>query len=347
MSRGQGPALLAILALLTFLPAPSNAASSAEQLIKQLESRGIRSPRVLDAFRRVPRAVFAPATVRDRANDDAPLEIGHGQTMSQPYVVALMTEELGLDGDERVLEIGTGSGYQTAILATVAHDVYSVEIVPELASSARLRLSNAGYRNVHVKQGDGNLGWREYGPYDAVVVTAAAPAVPRALIEQLREGGVLVMPLGEAHGRQVLVRGVKRGTKLRTKEIGEVRFVPLLRGDGTGAVRTEPGASADASEADQPRRKSSNARENFDDDAPAMRGNDERPRPAPPSHDLNEEDLPERDGSSPESDRRLLPGARNRAARAPSVPRSDRRCEVRVAACVGVGFPAASRRSAA
>jgi len=221
------PVLLAtIIALLA--PFGSPAASTLERMLEeQLRARGIRGERVLYAFRRVPRTAFVPEEARDRAYDDTALEIGHGQTISQPYIVALMTELLDLKGDERVLEVGTGSGYQAAILAELAKEVCTVEIVPELAAAARLRLTRHGYRNVHVKQGDGALGWREYAPYDAIIVTAVAPQVPRALIEQLRDGGVLVMPIGEPARRQVLARGVKRGGKLRTREITEVRFVPM------------------------------------------------------------------------------------------------------------------------
>lgn len=327
MSRGRGPVLLALFALLTFLPASSDAGSSPEQLVRELQSKGIRNARVLDAVRRVPRAAFVPPSVRERAYDDVPLDIGHGQTISQPSVVALMTEQLGLTGNERVLEIGTGSGYHAAILATLAHEVYSVELVPELASGARLRLVRAGYRNVHVKQGDGTLGWREYGPYDAVVVTAAAPSVPRALIDQLNEGGVLVMPIGEVDGRQVLVRGVKRGIKLRTKEIAEVRFVPLLR---------EPGVAA------EPRRAPARAAEEAPQ--PAPRAYDGGDRPPPP--DVNEEDLPEQDDASPRSDTRPRPAARIRAARARDVRGSDRRSEARAAASAVVDSRAAARRFA-
>ena len=321
MNGGRGPVLLALLALLTFRPASSAAGSSTEQLVRQLQARGIRNARVLEAFRRVPRDVFTPAAVREHANDDMPLDIGHGQTMSQPSVVALMTEQLGLTGNERVLEIGTGSGYHAAILATLAHEVYSVEIVPELASSARLRLARAGYRNVHVRQGDGALGWREYGPYAAVVVTAAAPSVPRALIDQLSEGGILVMALGEPDGRQVLVRGVKRGTKLRAKEVAEVRFVPLLSGGSLGPARAAAPVSP-----------------------PTTRAADADRRPVP--RDLNGEELPARDDSSPESDRRPRRAARTRAVRAPSVRDSGRPCGARAVVPADVGFRAAARRFA-
>jgi protein-L-isoaspartate(D-aspartate) O-methyltransferase len=316
VSRGRGPALLATLAFLPVLPVPVGAQSGAE-LVRHLQSRGIQSERVLEAFGRVRRAAFLPPAARARAGADVPLDIGHGQTTSEPYVMALMTEQLGLDGRERVLEVGTGSGYYTAILATLAHEIYSVEIVPELATAARLRLAREGYRNVHVKEGDGTLGWREYGPYDAVVVAAAAPRVPRALIDQLRDGGVLVMPIGEPDGRQVLIRGVKRGMKLHAREVAEVRFVPLLHG-----VPEDARGGAAAPRLDAERRGA---------------------RPAP---ELNEEELPE-DDPGPRSDTRPLRAGRIRAARAPGARGSDRRCAAGGARRAGGGSPPAIRRCAA
>jgi len=286
VSGGRGPALFALFALLTFLPAAHAFGASAAQLASELQGRGIRDPHVLDAIRRVPRDAFAPSAAHDHAYDDTPLDIGHGQTMSQPYVVALMAQQLGLEGNERVLEIGTGSGYNAAVLGTLAHEVYSVELIPELASAARLALTRAGYRNVHVKQGDGTLGWREYGPYDAIVVTAAGPTVPRALIDQLREGGVLVMPVGDPNGRQVLVRGVKRGLKLRTREVADVRFVPLL-GGGAGYNATA-----------EPPRRPPPPREGAGERRAAPSMNAERPPPpahveerhGPPSFDVDEDE---------------------------------------------------------
>ncbi len=384
MSGGRGAALLALLALLSFLPAAPALAASAAQLVEDLHARGIHDEHVLDALRRVPRDAFAPASARDHAYDDAPLDIGHGQTMSQPYVVALMAEQLGLEGNERVLEIGTGSGYNAAVLGTLAHEVYSVELIPELASAARLALTRTGFRNVHVKQGDGTLGWREYGPYDAIVVTAAGPTVPRALIDQLREGGVLVMPVGDPDGRQVLVRGVKHGLKLRTREIAEVRFVPLL-GGGAGFKKTaepprrqpaghegaverprpsvpdseRPPPSADVDERHKPPReldgrgRDRDTDDVEDEDRPAAPNDrDEHRHPAPDverraPRNLNEEELRDEDDSDSESDTRPLPAARIRVARAPSAPGSDRRCGARAVASVGAGSPARVRRSAA
>lgn len=238
MSRGRGPAFLAALALLAVLPLPASGATSA-QLAERLQGRGIRSARVLDAFRRVRREAFLAPSQRSHAYDDAALDIGHGQVTSQPFQLAAMLEQLGLRGKERVLEIGTGSGYGAAVLAALARDVYSVEIVPELAVDARLALAREGCLNAHVKQGDGQLGWREYGPYDAIIVTGAGPAVPPALVDQLKEGGVLVMPIDRG-GRQVLLRGVKQGAKLRGREVAEMKQVPAL------VLRTPPREPAPA-----------------------------------------------------------------------------------------------------
>ena len=309
MTRGRWPARLAIAALLLACPAASRATPGPERtLADQLRARGIRDERVLDAIRRVRREAFAPVDARARAYDDEPLPIGHGQTMSQPYVVALMTELLGLEGNERVLEIGTGSGYQAAILAELAREVYSVEIIPELAVTARMCLTHEGYRNVHVKQGDGVLGWRDYGPYDAIAVTAAAASVPRALIDQLREGGVLVMPVGEPHGRQVLVRGVKNGTKLHAREVTEVRFVPMT-GDavqrGSGKARAaagslhparDDGAEGPGEPRDAPHDYSGTAGPNVPHDAGPSAPHDGDTSPSTPrGRGLIEEDLPNRE----------------------------------------------------
>jgi len=332
VNGGRGAALLATFVLLTALPVRAHAGPTSAQLAERLQGRGIRSARVLDAFRRVHREAFVPATARDRAYEDIALGIGHGQTMSQPYVLALMAEQLGLTGNERVLEIGTGSGYDTAVLATLAHDVYSVEIVPDLAVAARLALAREAYLNVHVKQGDGTLGWREYGPYDAIMVTAAAPAVPRALVDQLKDGGVLVMPVGDRAGRQVLLRGVKRGGKLHGREVAEVKLVPPLTVGRGSAQRAEEPARALPPRAEEPMR--------IPAEAPALREEH-------PARDLNEEDLPERDDSGPESDRRPLRAGRIRVARARDARGSDRRSAAGAPAFADAGSPAIARRFAA
>lgn len=190
---------------------------------------GIRDRRVLDAIAEIDRARFVPPGLSAEAYDDRPLPIGCGQTISQPFVVAFMTEALGLEGGERVLEIGTGSGYQTALLARLAGEVWSVEIVPELAARARgLLLEDLGLANVHLREGDGALGWPEAAPFDRILVTAAAPRVPPPLRAQLAPGGRMVLPVGEAESDQVL-RVLERGAD-GIEEIADVlpvRFVPL------------------------------------------------------------------------------------------------------------------------
>ncbi|PIQ84531.1 MAG: protein-L-isoaspartate O-methyltransferase [Candidatus Omnitrophica bacterium CG11_big_fil_rev_8_21_14_0_20_63_9] len=198
------------------------------QMVKeQLQARGIVNPRVLAAFRRVPRHVFVPPQLVSEAYTDHPLPIGGGQTISQPYMVALMTERLRLQGHERVLEIGTGSGYQAAILAELALEVYSVERLPELLADVSDRLSGLGYLNVHLAAANGSLGWPERAPYDAILVTAAVPRVPQPLIEQLAEGGRMVLPVGPAQG-QVLMEVHKRGGTVTEQPLIGCVFVPLI-----------------------------------------------------------------------------------------------------------------------
>jgi protein-L-isoaspartate(D-aspartate) O-methyltransferase len=190
---------------------------------------GIRDRRVLDAIAEIDRARFVPPGLSAEAYDDRPLPIGCGQTISQPFVVAFMTEALGLEGSERVLEIGTGSGYQTALLARLAGEVWSVEIVPELAARARgLLLEDLGLANVHLREGDGALGWPEAAPFDRILVTAAAPWVPPPLRAQLAPGGRMVLPVGEAESDQVL-RVLERGADgiEEIEDVLPVRFVPL------------------------------------------------------------------------------------------------------------------------
>jgi len=193
---------------------------------EQLRARDVRDERVLRAMAEIPRHEFVPDEQRRSAYGDHPLPIGGGQTISQPYVVALMTELLELDGDERVLEIGTGSGYQAAVLSRLAKDVYSIEIDPDLAAAASARLSRLGYRNVRVKAGDGFFGWPDAAPFDAILITAAAPHIPPTLIEQLREGGRLVAPVGGGNAQE-LELGVKRAGRLEISRRGGVRFVPM------------------------------------------------------------------------------------------------------------------------
>lgn len=193
------------------------------------DSSGPWDRRVLDAIKAVPRHLFMPGSPIRAAYGDHPNPIGHGQTISQPTVVAIMTDALDLKGGERVLEIGTGSGYQAAVLAVLVRDVYSIEIVEELGTSAKKKLAELGYRNVHVRVGDGYKGWPEHAPFDRILLTAAPPEIPAALIEQLKEGGVLVAPVGEESQVQRLVRWTKRAGKLDKEDLGAVRFVPMVR----------------------------------------------------------------------------------------------------------------------
>jgi len=196
-----------------------------------LREEGIRDERVLAAIAEVPRTLFVPEPLREDADADRPLPIGHGQTISQPFVVAFMTERLRLRGSERVLEIGTGSGYQTAILARLAEEVFSIEVVPALAEPARALLVGAlGLANVHLRAGDGALGWPEEAPFDRILVAAAAPVVPPALVAQLGPGGRMILPVGAEADAQML-RLIDRGNdgvNIET-DLLPVRFVPLTR----------------------------------------------------------------------------------------------------------------------
>lgn len=198
---------------------------------QQIEARGVRDPGVLEAMRKVRREQFVPEPVRTYATSDTPLPIGFDQTISQPYIVAYMTELLELDGNHRVLEIGTGSGYQTAVLATLCDHVYSIEIVPELAERSAKILQELDYRNVSVRLGDGYLGWPEHAPYDRIIVTAAPPELPQALVDQLATQGRLVAPVGGNPDAQkiVLVTKDARGNVRRRNQL-PVRFVPMVRG---------------------------------------------------------------------------------------------------------------------
>jgi protein-L-isoaspartate(D-aspartate) O-methyltransferase len=197
---------------------------------EQMVRRGIKAPRVLDAMRKVPRHEFVPSHLRPLAYEDRPLPIGLGQTISQPYIVALMTELAQVDPGDVVLEIGTGSGYQAAVLSVLAARVYSIEYLEQLGTSARQRLGDLKYQNVQVRIGDGYKGWPEHQPFDAILVTAAAQEIPKPLIEQLKPGGRLVIPVGqqsEAQSLQVLEKDASGRTK--QWEVIPVRFVPLIR----------------------------------------------------------------------------------------------------------------------
>jgi len=198
---------------------------------EQIVGRGVKNTRVLAAMRKIPRHEFLPEAIRGVAYADQALPIGEGQTMSQPYMVALMTELLELKGPERVLEIGTGSGYQAAVLAELCEKVYTVERVKMLAAQARVVLDRLGYKNVAIKVYDGTYGWKETAPFDAIVVTAGSPDVPSALVDQLKDGGRLVIPVGERHSQQ-LVRMMKTSRGIVTEKSVPCIFVPLIGAHG-------------------------------------------------------------------------------------------------------------------
>ena len=195
----------------------------------QIAARGVQEPRVLDAMRTVPRHEFVPHEQRHRAYEDRPLPIGHGQTISQPYIVALMTELLDVQAGEVVLEVGTGSGYQAAVLAELTDRVYTVEILPELEQRAADTLERLGYDRVQTNNADGYFGWPEHGPYDGIIVTAAPDHIPAPLVQQLKEGGRMVIPVGPPGSYQTLWRFTKQQGKVVSENITDVAFVPLLR----------------------------------------------------------------------------------------------------------------------
>lgn len=197
------------------------------RMIALLKEQGITDPRVLQAMAAVPRHLFVPDGYVEVAYGDFALPIGHQQTISQPYIVALMTEALEISPGDRVLEIGTGSGYQAAVLAELGADVYTIERIPALYEEAKIRLQALGYQ-VHCKQGDGYEGWPEFAPYDGIIVTAAAPEIPSPLLEQLADGGRLVIPLGAGYGYQNLWKIVKEGETLHKMNLGSVAFVPFV-----------------------------------------------------------------------------------------------------------------------
>lgn len=204
-----------------------------EMVERQLVPRGIADAGVLEAMREVPRHLFVAPGMETRAYGDHALPIGEGQTISQPYMVALMTQELGLTGTEKVLEIGTGSGYQTAILARLAEQVFSIERVESLAASARTILEELGASNVAIRIGDGTIGWKEFEPYDRIIVTAGAPDVPPSLIEQLSDPGIMAVPVG-SQGLQQLRIIEKRGGDITSRDVGGCVFVPLVGREGWG-----------------------------------------------------------------------------------------------------------------
>ena len=195
---------------------------------QQLMARGINDSRVLAAMNKVPREEFIPVSKRSEAYEDGPLPIGYGQTISQPYIVAFMTEQLQPKPSDHVLEVGTGSGYQAAILAELVAEVYSIEIVAPLAKDAEATLQRLGYKNVHVKVGDGYQGWPEYAPFDAIIVTCAPDEVPQPLIDQLKEGGRMIIPVGERFAQQLYLLKKENG-HLKESVTLPVRFVPMTR----------------------------------------------------------------------------------------------------------------------
>jgi protein-L-isoaspartate(D-aspartate) O-methyltransferase len=199
---------------------------------RQIAARGVRDHRVLAAMREVPRERFIERELDEHAYEDAPLGIGGGQTISQPYVVALMCEALGLVGTEKVLEVGTGSGYGAAVLGKLARDVYTIERRPELAALAAGRLAALGYSNVHVVEGDGSLGLPEQEPFEAIVVTAGSPRVPRPLLQQLATGGCLVIPVGASEQQRLLRIDRTTPDHYQEQDLGPVSFVPLLGAEG-------------------------------------------------------------------------------------------------------------------
>ena len=199
------------------------------KLVKKLKEKGIQNEQVLAAIGKVPRHVFFENALLDHAYQDKAFPIGEGQTISQPFTVAFQTEKLELKPGDKVLEIGTGSGYQAADLAEIVKDVYTIEIIPELGNGAATRLEKSGYNNVHVKVSDGYFGWPEHGPYDAIVVTAAAEFVPPPLLEQLKDGGKIVIPIGSPFMNQNLMLIQKKGKKVTTRNLLPVAFVPFTR----------------------------------------------------------------------------------------------------------------------
>lgn len=205
--------------------------SREEMVLTQLERRGLHDPRVLEAMRKVKRHHFVEAAFRDRAYDDTPLPIDEGQTISQPYVVARMTSLLEIQPTDKALEIGTGSGYQAAVLAELCYKVFSIERHMNLLQKARQALDEQGYANVVLKQGDGTIGWAEFAPFDKIIITAAAPKFPKTLFSQLKDGGLMVFPMGEKRTQDlVLVR--RNGEEAMMKEVGQVAFVPLVGREG-------------------------------------------------------------------------------------------------------------------
>jgi protein-L-isoaspartate(D-aspartate) O-methyltransferase len=223
--------IMTVIAITGFiLPQEDKYESARHRMVKtQIQDRGISNNAVLEAMKKVPRHLFVPAEYEEDAYNDYPLPIGYGQTISQPYIVAYMTEALRPGSKKKALEIGTGSGYQAAILAEICAKVYTIEIVPELAKEAAERVKKLGYRNIISKYGDGYRGWPEYAPFDLIMITAAPEKIPQPLLDQLAEGGRLIVPVGAPFAVQELILVVKKNGKTEQKRLSFVRFVPFKR----------------------------------------------------------------------------------------------------------------------
>jgi protein-L-isoaspartate(D-aspartate) O-methyltransferase len=203
-----------------------------EMVERQLVPRSITDPFVLKSMQQVPRHLFVPQSMVPYAYEDSPLQIGSGQTISQPYIVAKMAQEARLNSRSKVLEIGTGSGYGAAVLSMICREVFSIERIPKLAEEASLRLRGLGYNNVQIKQDDGTMGWPEEGPFDAIIVTAAGPRFPQALVDQLTIGGSLIVPVGDRLGQELMRLTKESDDSYREESLGPVRFVPLIGKQG-------------------------------------------------------------------------------------------------------------------
>ncbi|MGK2906327.1 MAG: protein-L-isoaspartate(D-aspartate) O-methyltransferase [Desulfuromonadales bacterium] len=221
----------ALLLLTAALASDNREHERLAMVTEQIEVRGVKDPVTLSAMREVPRHRFVPSAQAPFAYDDRPLPIGHGQTISQPFIVAYMTEIIHPGPGKKILEVGTGSGYQAAILAATGAEVYSIEIIPALADAAAERLHKHGYATVETKTGDGYYGWAEHAPFDAIIVTAAAEFVPPPLIEQLKDAGLMVIPVGSPFFVQTMMLVQKRGEAITSTNLMPVRFVPFRRGE--------------------------------------------------------------------------------------------------------------------
>lgn len=223
-------AIIAILIIVVFSSHAEDIYDKKRHIMveRDIKARGVKDAKVLEVMKKVPRHLFVDESLRNQAYDDHPLPIGEGQTISQPYVVALMTEALRLKPSDRVLEVGTGSGYQAAVLAEIVREVYTIEIRKGLAEKAEKRLSELGYRNIRIKYGDGYFGWEEFAPFDAIIVTASANHIPPPLIKQMKDGGRLIIPLGSTIYYQTLTLVTKKKSEVFLEQMGPVAFVPMI-----------------------------------------------------------------------------------------------------------------------